>query len=101
MSKFKRKRKPTTPGEILHQEFLLPLDLTQKHLADHIGVDVKVINRIVNEKTSVSTAVAIKLAYTFGVSASFWLNAQIALDVFYAEQSLKDIPKRITKSKRA
>jgi addiction module HigA family antidote len=42
------KRPPTTPGEILKEEFLKPLGLTQKQLADHIGCDVKVVNRIVN-----------------------------------------------------
>ena len=52
------KRKPTTPGEILSQEFLKPLGMTQKKLADHIGCDIKVINRIVNSRTSVTTKMA-------------------------------------------
>ena len=42
------------PGEILREEFLVPLGLTQKELADHLGCDVKVINRIVNGRTSVT-----------------------------------------------
>jgi len=42
------KRKPTSPGEILREEFLIPLKLTQKQLAEHIGCDFKVINRIVD-----------------------------------------------------
>ena len=42
----KRRREPTTPGEILHEEFLVPLGMTQKNLADHIGCDVKVIKRL-------------------------------------------------------
>lgn len=92
MTKKSRKRKPTTPGEILKEEFLLPLRLTQKELADHIGVDIKVINRIVNEKTSVSPLVALKLAYALGVSADFWLNAQMALDIYNAQQDLDEIP---------
>ena len=46
-------REPTTPGEVLQEEYLSPLGLTQKQLADHIGCDLKVINRIVNGKTSV------------------------------------------------
>ena len=46
----KMTRKPTTPGEILNEEFLKPMALTQKLLADHIGVDIKVINRIINER---------------------------------------------------
>ena len=48
MSPRPRTRRPTTPGEILREEFLKPLKLTQKTLADHVGCDIKVINRIVN-----------------------------------------------------
>ncbi|MCK5095273.1 MAG: HigA family addiction module antidote protein [Spirochaetes bacterium] len=59
------KRKPTTPGEILQEEFLNPFGLTQKQLAAHIGCDVKVINRIVNNKTSISAEMAVKLGSTF------------------------------------
>ena len=55
----KRKRKPTTPGEILREEYLLPLGMTQNELADHIGCDVKVINRLVNGRTSVSAEMAL------------------------------------------
>src|SRR3972149_9266572 len=56
------KRKPTPPGEILREEFLIPLGITQKQLADHIGCDFKVINRIINEKAQVTPKLAIKLA---------------------------------------
>ncbi|HKH49048.1 MAG TPA: hypothetical protein VKM72_30655 [Thermoanaerobaculia bacterium] len=48
-----RKREPTTPGAILREEFLKPLGLTQRQLADHLGCEVKVINRIVNGRTGV------------------------------------------------
>ena len=58
----RRRRPPTRPGEILHEEFLLPLGMTQKQLADHVGCDVKVINRIVNGRTSVTAEMALKLA---------------------------------------
>ena len=54
-------REPTSPGEILNEEFLKPLGMTQKRLADHIRCDVKVINRIVNGRSSVSAEMAIKL----------------------------------------
>ncbi len=58
------RRSPTTPGEILQVEFFKPLGLTQKQLADHISCDVKVINRIVNNKTSISAEMAVKLGFT-------------------------------------
>lgn len=82
------KRKPTTPGEILHEEFLVPLDMTQKQLADHIGGDVKVINRIVNGRTSVTADMALRLSAVFGTTAEFWLNAQQAVDLYEASQRI-------------
>jgi addiction module HigA family antidote len=66
------KRKPTTPGEILNEEFLKPMGMTQKQLADHLRCDVKVINRIINERTSVTAEMAVRLASAFGMTAEFW-----------------------------
>ena len=86
------KRKPTSPGEILSEEFLKPLDLTQKQLADHIGCDVKVINRIINEKCAVTPLIALKLGAAFGTTPEFWLNAQEALDIYRAFKQLKHLP---------
>jgi addiction module HigA family antidote len=87
------KRRPTTPGEILRAEFLEPLAMTQKALADHIGHDVKVINRIVNGRAALTADVAIKLAATFRTSTAFWLNAQQAVDVYEATTRAKRLPK--------
>ena len=56
----KKRKEPTSPGEILREEFLAPLVMTQKQLADHLRCDVKVINRIVNGRTSVSAEMAIR-----------------------------------------
>lgn len=94
----KRKRQPTTAGEILREEFLVPLGMTQKALADHIGCDVKVINRIVNGRTSVSAEMALKLAATFRTSPEFWLNAQKAVDLFRAERRLSKLPSPVLKA---
>jgi addiction module HigA family antidote len=96
----KMTRKPTSPGEILHEEFLTPMGLTQKQLADHISVDLKVINRIVKERSGVSPIVAVKLAYALGTSPEFWLNAQMAVDVYHAEEKL-DVPPRLLKGPRS
>lgn len=79
---YKYKRAPTSPGEILLEEFLKPMNLTQKRLADHIGCDYKVINRIVHQRSSVTPEIALKLAKAFGVSPQFWLNAQMAVDLW-------------------
>ena len=54
-------RKPTSPGEILSEEFLKPMGLTQKQLADHLECDIKVVNRIIRGRTSVSAGMALSL----------------------------------------
>jgi addiction module HigA family antidote len=94
----KRKREPTSPGEILREEFLVPLGMTQKELADHVGCDVKVINRIVNGRTSVSAEMALKLGATFRTSPGFWLNAQKAVDLFRAQRRLTRLPSPVLKA---
>lgn len=86
------KRRPTSPGEILQEEFLTPLGLTQKALAQHVGCDVKVINRIVNRRTSISAEMALRLGAALRTSAEFWLNAQRASDLFEAATRVKDLP---------
>lgn len=83
-------RRPTTPGEILKEEYLIPLGLTQKIVANHLETDIKVINRLVNGKTSVSPELALKLASAFDTSPEFWLNAQLAVDLFDAKHELRD-----------
>lgn len=88
----KLRREPTTPGEILKEEFLTPLKLTQRQLADHIGCDVKVINRIVNGRSSVTADLAIKLGAAFRVSPEFWLNAQQVVDVYRASRRIRKLP---------
>jgi antitoxin HigA-1 len=86
-------RKPTTPGEILHEEFLRPLGMSQKELADHLGCDVKVVNRIVNGRTSVTAEMALKLGASLRTSPDFWLNAQKAVDLYEARSHLRYLPK--------
>jgi len=93
-----RRRTPTGPGEILSEEFLIPLGMTQKQLADHLGCDVKVVNRLVNGRTSVSAEMALKLGATFRTSAEFWLNAQKAVDLFQAQQKLTTLPEPVLKA---
>ena len=91
------KRKPTSPGEILREEFLLPLNITQRQLADHIGCDLKVINRIVNQKTQLTPKTAMKLAAAFNTTPDFWLNAQRACDLYKASFELKRLPEPLVK----
>jgi len=93
------KRKPTTPGEMLNEEFLKPMGMTQKQLADHLGCDVKVINRIINGRTSVTAEMAVRLSAAFGTSAEFWLNAQQAVDLYEAAKKIgKQRPRSLLKA---
>ena len=90
-------REPTTPGEILYEELLKPLNITQKQLADHLSCDVKVINRIVNNRTSITAEMAVKLSSALGTSPEFWLNAQQAVDIYNAKKKIKAIPEALIK----
>ncbi len=92
------KREPTGPGEILREEFLIPLGMTQKELADHVGCDVKVVNRIVNGRSSVTAAMALKLGASFSTSPEFWLNAQKAVDLFRARMNAYELPRPVRKA---
>ena len=87
-----RRRKPTTPGEILREEFLLPLGMTQRQLAGHLGCDLKVINRIINGRASLTAQMALKLGAAFRTSPEFWLNAQKAVDLHQAARRLPRLP---------
>jgi addiction module HigA family antidote len=93
-----RERKPTSPGEILKEEFLKPLGLTQRQIAQHLGCDVKVINRIVNGRTSVTPEMALKLGATFRTSPEFWLNAQKAVDLHRATATLSSLPEPLLRA---
>jgi addiction module HigA family antidote len=91
------KRKPTSPGEILREEFLIPLGITQKKLAEHLRCDFKVINRIINEKAHVTPGLALKLAAALNTTPDFWLNAQKAIDLYNVSRSLSTLPKPLFK----
>ena len=77
---------------------MLPLGITQKQLADHLGCDVKVINRIVNGRTSVSAEMALRLGATFRTTAEFWLNAQKAVDLHRASIQVGQMPRPLLRA---
>lgn len=74
------------------------MGLTQKQFADHIGCDVKVINRIVNGRSGITAEMALKLGAALGTTPEFWMNAQKAVDLFSARQATKVLPHRIKKA---
>lgn len=79
-------RPPTHPGEMLREEFLGPMNLSQRELAAALRVPYQRINEIVNGRRGISVSTALRLAKFFGTSAAFWLNLQMRWDLFDAQQ---------------
>ncbi|WP_420969781.1 HigA family addiction module antitoxin [Bradyrhizobium sp. B120] len=83
-----KKLPPMHPGEVLREEFLVPLDISAGALAKVCGVPRTRIERIANEETSISADTALRLSKALKTSAQLWLNLQNAYDVRMAEQEL-------------
>jgi addiction module HigA family antidote len=84
------KRKPATVGEILIEEFMEPMGLTQAALAEAMGVPCKHVNELCNERRTVTAPTALILARVFGNSAEFWLNVQRRGDLWEAIHSPRE-----------
>ena len=84
------KRKPASVGEILIEEFMEPMGLTQAALADAMRVQRKHVNELCNESRNVTAATALILARVFGNSPEFWLNAQRRSDLWEAMHSPRE-----------
>jgi len=82
-------RPPTHPGEMLLEEFLFPLGLTQSELAKRIGVSYPRINELIYAKRGMTPDTALRLERLFGMEAQFWLNLQLSWDLYYAINSPK------------
>ena len=89
------KLEPVTPGELLREEFLVPMGLTQYRLAKEIGVPAQRISEIVNGKRSVTADTDLRLCRFFGLSNGYWLRAQAAYDTEVAEGKLSEILAKI------
>jgi addiction module HigA family antidote len=81
---------PIHPGEILLEDFMKPLGLTQYRLAHDIGVTPIRISQIVNGERSISVDTAMRLARYFGTSAAVWLRLQVRYDLEVAESELSE-----------
>lgn len=88
-------REPTHPGEILLEEFLRPMEITQRELADAIHVPYQRINELINKKRGITPCTALRLSRFFGTSAEFWLNLQTRWDIYRAQKNEKDELERI------
>ena len=79
-------RTPTHPGEMLLEEFLNPMGLTQRDVANAIRVPYQRINDIVNGRRGITPSTALRLAKYFNMSPDFWMNVQLRWDMYFAQQ---------------
>lgn len=87
--------KPVTPGELLLEEFLVPMELSQYRLAKEIGVPAQRIGEIVAGKRAVTADTDLRLCRFFGLSNGYWLRAQVAHDTEVAARALAPVLRRI------
>ena len=80
-------RPPTHPGEMLLEEFLKPLGITQSDFADRLGVSFQRVNEIIRGKRGVTPDTALRLARVLGMAADFWLGLQLDWDLWHAIHS--------------
>ncbi len=80
-------RVPTHPGEMLREEFLVPMKITQRELADGIRVPYQRVNELVNGKRGATPSTALRLAKYFGTTPGFWMNLQLRWDLYHAQRA--------------
>jgi addiction module HigA family antidote len=89
------KLNPITPGELLKEEFLTPMRLSQYRLAKEIGVPAQRISEIVAGKRAITADTDLRMCRFFGLSNGYWLRAQVAHDTEAAERELKSVLSKI------
>jgi len=88
-------REPTHPGEMLREEFLKPLGLSQRDLAERIDVPYQRVNELVNRRRGVTPATALRLAKVFGTTPGFWITLQARWDLYRAQAVEARVLRRI------
>lgn len=89
MAIIERKRPPVHPGEILKEDFLSPLGITQVELAKALKTSFRTINEILNEKRSISPDMALRLSRYFGTTPDVWVGLQADYDLYWAKMKSK------------
>ena len=89
MVRIPKNRPPTHPGEMLMEEFLKPLQMTQAELAEKLGVSYPRVNELIHGKRGVTPDTALRLERLFGMEAQFWLNLQLAWELYHVIHSPK------------
>jgi len=96
----KMTRRPTHPGNIIKEDYLLPLSISIKDMADTLGVSRKTLSKIINERGAITPDMALRLSRAFDTTPDLWLNLQQNYDLWNAEnaskewQKVKPLPQR-------
>lgn len=91
----KMERRPTHPGEMLREDFLPDYGLTVSGLATALGVSRQTVNELLRERRAVSPEMALRLGRLFGNSPEFWLNLQRAVDLWDANETIREAVQEI------
>ena len=88
-------REPSHPGEVLREEYLIPLGISQVTLAQDLEIPYQRLNEILNKKRGISPSTALRLARYFKTSPEFWMNLQLKLDMYHAIKKEQKVLSRI------
>ena len=83
-------RRPTHPGSIIKNDYLIPLSVTIKDMAETLGISRKTLSKIINERGSITPDMALRLSRAFDTTPAFWLNLQKNYDLWHAETRSKE-----------
>jgi len=83
------RRAPTHPGEVLLEEFLKPMDLTQMAAAEKMGISLNRLNELINGKRGITADTALRLAKLLKTTPEFWMNLQNAVDLYEAKRETR------------
>ena len=78
-------RRPTHPGKIIKEDYLLPLSLTIKDMAESLGISRKTLSKIINQRGAVTPEMALRLSRAFDTTPDFWMNLQKNFDLWQAQ----------------
>ncbi len=84
-------RPPTHPGEMLMEEFLIPMGMTQRELATGIHVPYQRVNDLIHQRRGMTPSTALRLAKFFGTTPAFWMNIQLRWDLYAAKKSEQQV----------
>jgi addiction module HigA family antidote len=87
MMRIPTNREPTHPGEMLLEEFLIPMEITEEKLANAINVPYQIVTEIISKKKEITPSIALRLSKYFGMSADFWLTLQLRWDLFKTKKA--------------